>query len=152
MIIPVSLRCLPCSHLPYVAHRLSCPWRKWNSYHFNKNKSNSFGETVHANTLFSLIILMDNKKHFQCWCNAVYCCHSHIIFQLRNAQSANIASDSAEEKTFHSTTHIQTFKETCFVINLCICLPVFLLIHLHEVVHFHYQQFQYSTLPNNVCF
>lgn len=36
-IIPVSLRCLLCSHLLYVASRLSCPLRKWNSYLFNKD-------------------------------------------------------------------------------------------------------------------
>lgn len=63
-IIPVSLRCLLCSHLMYVASRLSAPWRKWNSHLLTK----SF---FRPNCPALLCHILDNKKRLHCWCNAV---------------------------------------------------------------------------------
>lgn len=55
---------------------------------------------------------MDNKKHFQCWCNAVCCCHSHIIFQLMHISLWISPLFSQKKKNpFHSTRHIQTLKK-----------------------------------------
>lgn len=51
IIIPLSRRCLLCSHLLYVASRLSCPWRKRNSYLCNKTISSFSSQTVHTNRL-----------------------------------------------------------------------------------------------------
>lgn len=73
--------------------------------------------TVHTNVQFSLVILMDNMKHFQCWCNVACCCHSHIMSQSMYI-SLLIYPVSTEEKTFHSTTHIQTLKK-CVLWLIC---------------------------------
>lgn len=74
--------------------------------------------TVHTNVQFSLVILMDNMKHFQCWCNAVCCCHSHIMSQSMHISLLIYPLFPQKKKTFHSTTHIQTLKK-CVLWLIC---------------------------------
>ncbi len=75
-----------------------------------------------------------------CWCDAACCCHFHIIF--RSMHISLLISPRFSQKKQTKKTY-SDYKDACFVNNWCICLPVFLLIHLHEMVHFHYKRFQH---------
>lgn len=52
---------------------------------------------------------MDNKKHFQCWCNAVCCCHSHIIFQLMHISL--LMSPLFSQKKNKNISQYQTYSD-----------------------------------------
>ena len=101
------------------------PPEKVKLIHINKEISSFFGQTVHTNVQF-FVILMDNIIHFQCWCNAVCCCHSHFIFQLIHISPLLISHVFKKKKKKSQYNSYSDFKEAYFVINWCICLPVFL--------------------------